>query len=122
MMLESFVGVEATSSGLPAVLTVEEVAGLIRVDRKTAHAAIDEGGLPGVRRLGRCIRISRDVFLRWLEQGDGTPCHLERVMHSAHQLIAQSNPPVVVPDRGVVEFGLRLSEEYDSHAAPSAGL
>jgi excisionase family DNA binding protein len=56
--------------GLPQVLTVEEVADLMRVDRKTAYAAIAEGGVPGVRRIGRCIRVSRDVLLRWLEQGE----------------------------------------------------
>lgn len=78
MMLESFVGVEAAGSDLPAVLTVEEVADLMRVDRKTAYAAIAEGGLPGVRRLGRCIRISRDVFLRWLEQSDSAPSPRKR--------------------------------------------
>lgn len=55
---------------LPPVLTVEEVAELMRVDRKTAYAAIADGGVPGVRRLGRCIRVSRDVFVRWLEEGD----------------------------------------------------
>jgi excisionase family DNA binding protein len=58
------------TTGLPQVLTVEEVADLMRVDRKTAYAAIAEGGVPGVRRIGRCIRVSRDVLLRWLEQGD----------------------------------------------------
>ena len=57
-------------SALPQVLTVEEVADLMRVDRKTAYAAIAEGGVPGVRRIGRCIRVSRDVLLRWLEQGE----------------------------------------------------
>lgn len=55
---------------LPPVLTVEEVADLMRVDRKTAYAAIADGGVPGVRRLGRCIRVSRDVFLRWLAEGE----------------------------------------------------
>jgi excisionase family DNA binding protein len=63
-------GGDRSSSTLPQVLTVEEVADLMRVDRKTAYAAIAEGGVPGVRRIGRCIRVSRDVLLRWLEQGD----------------------------------------------------
>lgn len=58
------------ATGLPQVLTVEEVADLMRVDRKTAYAAIAEGSVPGVRRIGRCIRVSRDVLLRWLEQGE----------------------------------------------------
>ncbi|MBE7485931.1 MAG: helix-turn-helix domain-containing protein [Polyangiaceae bacterium] len=42
----------------------------MRVDRETAYAAIADGGVPGVRRLGRCIRVSPDVFVRWLEEGD----------------------------------------------------
>jgi excisionase family DNA binding protein len=60
-----------TSTALPAVLTVEEVAELMRVDRKTAYSAIAEGGIPGVRRIGRCIRVSRDELLRWLAEGQG---------------------------------------------------
>jgi excisionase family DNA binding protein len=63
-------GGHGVGSTLPQVLTVEEVADLMRVDRKTAYAAIAEGGVPGVRRIGRCIRVSRDVLLRWLEQGE----------------------------------------------------
>jgi excisionase family DNA binding protein len=60
-----------TNGDMPAVLTVEEVADLMRVDRKTAYAAIAEGCIPGVRRIGRCIRISRDELLRWLAEGQG---------------------------------------------------
>ena len=55
---------------LPEVLTVEEVADLLRVDRKTAYAAIAEGCVPGVRRVGRCIRVSRDALLTWLNEGE----------------------------------------------------
>jgi excisionase family DNA binding protein len=49
----------------------QEVAELMRVDRKTAYSAIAEGGIPGVRRIGRCIRVSRDELLRWLAEGQG---------------------------------------------------
>ena len=70
MGIESVLGVGGASNMLPQVLTVEEVADLMRVDRKTAYAAIADGCVPGVRRFGRCIRVSRDVFLRWLEQGE----------------------------------------------------
>ena len=63
------VGSEPGAS-LPRVLTVEEVADLMRVDRKTAYAAIATGDVPGVRRLGRCIRVSRDVLLAWLAEGE----------------------------------------------------
>jgi len=48
-------GAVLVDANLPEVLTVEEVADLLRVDRKTAYAAIAEGGVPGVRRVGRCI-------------------------------------------------------------------
>lgn len=63
---------------LPPILTVEEVADLMRVDRKTAYAAIAGGEVPGVRRVGRCIRISRDVLLEWLADGEGTPTRKRR--------------------------------------------
>lgn len=63
-------GEDRGGGALPQVSTVEEVADLMRVDRKTAYAAITEGRVPGVRRIGRCIRVSRDVLLRWLEQGE----------------------------------------------------
>lgn len=66
-------GSVAIGDGLPPVLTVDEVAELMRVDRKTAYAAIAQGSVPGVRRLGRCIRVSRDVLLRWLHEGNGRP-------------------------------------------------
>jgi excisionase family DNA binding protein len=69
-MSESLLGVDTTLA-LPQVLTVEEVADLMRVDRKTAYSAIAGGGIPGVRRIGRCIRVSRDELLRWLSAGQG---------------------------------------------------
>lgn len=66
-MTEGMIGGELR---LPEVLTVEEVADLLRVDRKTAYAAIAEGSVPGVRRVGRCIRVSRDALLTWLNEGE----------------------------------------------------
>jgi excisionase family DNA binding protein len=56
---------------LPEVLTVDELAALLRVDRKTVYAQIARGEIPGVRRLGKTIRISRDAVLRWLAEGQG---------------------------------------------------
>jgi excisionase family DNA binding protein len=69
MELSSLTGSGAAANALPPVLTVEEVADLMRIDRKTAYAAIADGAVPGVRRIGRCIRVSRDVLLRWLAEG-----------------------------------------------------
>ncbi len=57
---------------LPQVLTVDEAARLLRVNRKTLYDAVREGRVPGVIRLGRCIRIGRTALLAWL-QGNGSP-------------------------------------------------
>lgn len=73
MELAPFVSSGVAGNVLPPVLTVEELADLMRVDRKTAYAAIAGGTVPGVRRIGRCIRISRDELLRWLAEGQGNP-------------------------------------------------
>lgn len=59
------------AAALPPVLTVHELAALLRVDRKTVYNLITSGDLPGVRRLGKTIRISRDAVLRWLSEGQG---------------------------------------------------
>jgi len=70
MDFSSLSAADGAHGELPAVLTVDEVADLMRVDRKTAYAAIAGGEVPGVRRVGRCIRISRDVLLSWLAEGE----------------------------------------------------
>jgi excisionase family DNA binding protein len=68
---------EAAGDAAPAaemlreVLTVEEAAQLLRVNRKTLYTAISAGEIPGVRRIGGVIRLSRDRLLRWLSEGDG---------------------------------------------------
>jgi len=56
-------------STLPPVLTVEEVARLLRISRGAAYQAARRGELPGVRRVGRTLRVSRDAVLNWLSQG-----------------------------------------------------
>jgi excisionase family DNA binding protein len=56
-------------AGQPTVLTVDELASLLRVDRKTAYAAVTRGEVPGVRRLGRTIRVHREAVMAWLRDG-----------------------------------------------------
>ena len=53
----------------PVVLTVDEAAALLRVERKTLYDAIHRGEVPGVRRIGRLIRLSRETLLKWLAGG-----------------------------------------------------
>jgi len=60
-----------SARGLPEIITVDELRALMRVDRKTIYALVARGEIPGVRRLGRAIRIHRDAVLRWIAQGQG---------------------------------------------------
>ncbi|MGH7283565.1 MAG: helix-turn-helix domain-containing protein [Polyangiaceae bacterium] len=56
-----------TIEQLPEVLTVNEVARLLRVNRKTVYRAIERGEFPCARRIGNTIRVARDAMLRWLD-------------------------------------------------------
>jgi excisionase family DNA binding protein len=62
-----------TESPLPVVMTVGELARVMRLDKKTIYEQIAAGHLPGVRRCGRSLRIHRDTVLRWLADGQGLP-------------------------------------------------
>jgi excisionase family DNA binding protein len=55
------------AESLPPVLQVDELARLLRVNRKTAYWAVANGHVPGARRIGRTIRIDRDAVLEWLK-------------------------------------------------------
>ena len=50
----------------PRVITVDELATLLRLERKTVYAAIQRGEIPGVQRISRSIRISRSTVEDWL--------------------------------------------------------
>jgi excisionase family DNA binding protein len=51
------------------ILTADEVAKMLRVDRKTVYEAAQRGELPH-RRLGRRLLFERGAVLRWLRQAD----------------------------------------------------
>jgi excisionase family DNA binding protein len=59
-------------SNAPEFLTVEEAAGLLRVNRKTLYESIRLGQVPGVVHIGRSIRIRRSVLLGWMP-GNSSP-------------------------------------------------
>lgn len=52
----------------PEVMTADEVAAMLRVNRKTVYESVERGELPCVR-LGRRMLFSRAALLRWLGQG-----------------------------------------------------
>jgi excisionase family DNA binding protein len=58
----------ASAATLPPVLTADELAALLRVNRKTVYAAFRAGEIPG-HRIAGTIRFSRDAVLRWLAEG-----------------------------------------------------
>ncbi|NPC50965.1 DNA-binding protein [Corallococcus sp. AB032C] len=61
----------------PDFLTVDEAAELLRVNRKTLYEAIRLGQVPGVVRLGRCVRLSRATMLS-CSPGQGGPALKEK--------------------------------------------
>lgn len=56
-------------AALPPVVTVDELAALLRVNRKTIYESISRNEIPGIQRIGRQFRASRDVVLAWLANG-----------------------------------------------------
>ena len=56
----------AAGKTLPEVLKVAEVAALLRCDRKTVYSLVQRGKLPGAKRVGRGIRVSKRAVLEWL--------------------------------------------------------
>ena len=63
----------ADAAGLPPIMTVEELAQFLRINRDTAYKAVADGKIPGTHRIGRTIRISRDAVLGWLRGQDRVP-------------------------------------------------
>jgi excisionase family DNA binding protein len=57
------------------LLTVEEVAELLRTSRKAVYAMSERGLLPGVTRIGRRVLFRRDVLLHWLRQKSAPSPH-----------------------------------------------
>jgi excisionase family DNA binding protein len=54
-----------TADTVPAFLTVEEAAELLRVNRKTLYEAIRLEQVPGVARIGKALRLRRAALLEW---------------------------------------------------------
>lgn len=55
-------------STLPYLLTVEELASLLRVTTKAIYCMVNRGEIPGVTRVRRRLRFLRDVVLEWIEE------------------------------------------------------
>ena len=55
----------------PEVLTADEVAKILRVERKTVYNLFREGKIPCGKRVGRVIRFSKKAVFEWLNTTDG---------------------------------------------------
>ena len=56
------------------VLTVEELAKMLRISRASAYRAVGSGQVPGTVRInGKTLRVSRRAVVAWLAQGSVSP-------------------------------------------------
>lgn len=53
------------------IMTVDELAALLRMNRKSVYAAIKRHEIPGIRKIGGVLRASRSAVLAWLASGQG---------------------------------------------------
>lgn len=53
---------------VPHLLTIDEVAEMLRTTRKAIYALIYKGALPGVIRLSRRLLVDRANLVDWLDQ------------------------------------------------------
>ena len=55
-------------TAMPLLLTVDEVADVLRTTRLAVYAMVARDSIPGVTRLGRRVLFRSDDLLRWLDQ------------------------------------------------------
>jgi excisionase family DNA binding protein len=68
-----------STEAMPSVLTVDELATLLRVNRKTVYAALSRGEIPGAKRIGATYRIHRDAVLEWLASSQDRVARSRRI-------------------------------------------
>jgi excisionase family DNA binding protein len=54
---------------LPLMLTIEQLAEAAQIPRATMYEHVKRGNVPGVRKIGRHLRVHRDTVLAWLAGG-----------------------------------------------------
>jgi excisionase family DNA binding protein len=57
----------SAGENLPALMTVEETATLLRKTERAIYQMIARAQLPGITRIGRRVYLRRDHLLHWLD-------------------------------------------------------
>lgn len=57
-----------TATRLPSLMTVSEVAQLLRTSKDAIYAMVERGQLPGVVRIGRRVLVREPDLVEWLRQ------------------------------------------------------
>lgn len=57
-----------TGGHLPSLLTVQDVAALLRTTKSAIYTMIERYQLPGVVRIGRRVLIREEELVKWLSQ------------------------------------------------------
>ena len=57
-----------TMSHEPLLLRDHEVADLLNVSKSKAYLLMVSGEIPGVMRLGRCLRVHRPTLEKWIAE------------------------------------------------------
>ena len=69
---------------LPMLLTVSEVAQILRTTNKAVYAMVERAAIPGITRLGRRVLVRSEDLLQWLDQ-NRAPSQHARTGHSARR-------------------------------------
>ena len=63
---------------LPFLLTVVDLAALLRTTKKAIYSMVERGQLPGVTRIGRRLMFRRNDLLRWLDESRASSLEVKR--------------------------------------------
>lgn len=65
------------NSSLPSLLTVEEMAKVLRIGRVKAYQVVKTPGFPSVK-IGRSVRVPAESLSIWIQQQQGNKCGIEQ--------------------------------------------
>jgi len=63
---------------VPTLLTVDDVADLLRTTRRAVYAMVERRQLPGIVRIGRRVLVRADELLHWLNQKSASSLRSEQ--------------------------------------------